>query len=248
MKKQISILIMLITTFISYAQVGIGNTDPQSTLDITASSVISPSPTDGLLVPRVNTFPSTDPDPAQDGMLLFITGAAGSTPKKGFYYWDADDSAWIALIKPNTIFVNATLTGDTNITQNANGPNPNYAGYNKIIFDSETTSTAAYNEIDGVFTAPEAGTYNITAYFNSTFDAVEDTEDIVGIAIYKNGSVMLKNQYRGTEFTSYYRLINVTLYLNVNDTIEIFIGFPETYLEFNALDASATGLTITRLN
>lgn len=76
------------------AQVGIGNTNPLSTLDISASSVTSPTNNDGILIPRVSNFPSANPTASQDGMLIFYTGTSASG--KGFYYWN-QGTGWVFL-------------------------------------------------------------------------------------------------------------------------------------------------------
>lgn len=77
------------------AQVGIGTTDPKSSLEIVATNGASPSNTDGLLIPRIDNFPAVDPTIDQDGMLVFLTTATG-TYNKGFHYWDNSASDWIA--------------------------------------------------------------------------------------------------------------------------------------------------------
>ncbi len=92
MKIQLTIIFVCLS-FWATAQVGIGNTDPKASLDITASNAATPSNTDGLLIPRVDEFPVTDPTAAQDGMMVFVTGAG--TPSKGFYYWDNTGVSWI---------------------------------------------------------------------------------------------------------------------------------------------------------
>lgn len=88
---------LLHTLFLCFslnAQVGINETDPQAMLDIKASSQGTPAATDGVLIPRVDAFPVTNPTAAQNGMLVYLTTTVGSnTP--GFYYWD---SAWIKII------------------------------------------------------------------------------------------------------------------------------------------------------
>ena len=76
---------MLLSVSLSFSQVGIGNTNPQATLDIEASNPTSPASNDGILIPRMSQFPS-NPGATRDGMLIFYTGAASSG--KGFYYWD----------------------------------------------------------------------------------------------------------------------------------------------------------------
>jgi hypothetical protein len=80
---------------ISHAQVGVGNTSPQSALEIKASNKAAPSNTDGLLIPRVNNFPSVNPSSDQDGMLVFLKNASGNY-KKGLHYWDDNNSRWLA--------------------------------------------------------------------------------------------------------------------------------------------------------
>ena len=78
-----------------FSQVGINNTSPNATLEISATSPGTPSNEDGILIPRVDEFPVTDPGAAQDGMMVFITG--NGTPSKGFYYWDNDAVSWISV-------------------------------------------------------------------------------------------------------------------------------------------------------
>lgn len=87
------ILILCISPYL-HAQVGIGTTSPNSMLDIEASSKTTPNNQDGILIPRFDAFPATDPGADQDGMMAFLTNAVG-TDDKGFYYWDNDQSKWI---------------------------------------------------------------------------------------------------------------------------------------------------------
>ncbi|MBW2938604.1 tail fiber domain-containing protein [Aureisphaera sp. CAU 1614] len=91
------ILFSLVTLFCHslFSQVGIGNTDPKSTLDISATNIATPSNTDGILIPRVDDFPATNPTVDQDGMMVFATG--NGTPSKGFYYWDNGSTSWVAI-------------------------------------------------------------------------------------------------------------------------------------------------------
>ncbi len=79
----------------SHAQVGVGTTSPNATLDITASNVSSPTANDGILIPRIDNFPSTNPTADQNGMMVFVTG--NGTPVKGFYYWDNGVNTWIKI-------------------------------------------------------------------------------------------------------------------------------------------------------
>ncbi|WP_460220067.1 hypothetical protein [Psychroserpens sp. MEBiC05023] len=90
------ILVLCCFTFLSLssvAQVGIGNTNPNAQLDISASNTGSPLNTDGILIPRVSnlTIPSAM-TLDQDGMMVFYTG--NSFSGKGFYYWNHSTTSW----------------------------------------------------------------------------------------------------------------------------------------------------------
>lgn len=103
----IVILIFLIGHSL-FAQVGVGNTNPQAQLDISASNTISPTNQDGILIPRVANLPTdASMTTAQDGMMVFYdnTGEDG----KGFYYWDDTASDWIKIA--------AGITGDYDWTE-----------------------------------------------------------------------------------------------------------------------------------
>ncbi len=94
MKKFIPTLFFLLGLGL-HAQVGVGTTNPQSTLDIEASNATNPTNTDGILVPRIDNFSISNPTATQDGMLVFYTGSGASG--KGFYYWDNSTTTWIYL-------------------------------------------------------------------------------------------------------------------------------------------------------
>ncbi len=93
--KTITITLFLFFSCFAFSQVGVGNTDPKSTLDISASSTTSPTNEDGILIPRIDNFPTTNPTADQDGMMVFYTGT--SLSGKGFYYWDNGSGTWVAV-------------------------------------------------------------------------------------------------------------------------------------------------------
>ena len=95
MKRYFLLVAVCFASYIGHSQVGIGNVDPKSQLDISATNVASPSNTDGILIPRVDNFPSSDPGADQDGMLVFVTG--NGTPAEGFYYWDNGTTSWVTV-------------------------------------------------------------------------------------------------------------------------------------------------------
>ncbi|MGB5419562.1 MAG: hypothetical protein WBN21_12090, partial [Algibacter sp.] len=87
----ISSLLLLLVCFKSYSQVGINTTNPNATLDIRVSNQATPANNDGLLIPKIDNFPTVNPTAAQNGMLVYLT-TDGT-----FYYWENNTIAWIPL-------------------------------------------------------------------------------------------------------------------------------------------------------
>ena len=95
----------------SYAQVGVGNTNPQATLDITAALPGSPQNNEGLLIPRIDVFPA-NPTAAQQGMLVYLTAPVAS---EGFYYWDDPSTSWIKLSTSSVERLNDLSDGKSDV-------------------------------------------------------------------------------------------------------------------------------------
>lgn len=95
MKKLFLFTSLFFTWSYLSAQVGINTTAPSAQLDIRSSSQTDPVNTDGILLPKIDDFPSINPTAAQDGMLVFVTG--GGAPNRGFYYWNHTTLSWILI-------------------------------------------------------------------------------------------------------------------------------------------------------
>ncbi len=92
-KLSIIFLIGLAMALQLHAQVGVNTNNPKSIFDIEASNPSAPAISDGLIVPRVDKLPATNPSAAQDGMMVFLT-APDNGYKKGHHYWDNSASEW----------------------------------------------------------------------------------------------------------------------------------------------------------
>ena len=76
--------------------VGIGVTVPNAKLQINSSNQVAPANTDGIIIPKIDAFPTVNPTIAQNGMMVFLTTTIGvKTP--GFYYWDNASIAWVEI-------------------------------------------------------------------------------------------------------------------------------------------------------
>lgn len=95
-RKNIYFFLVIIFMTPAFSQVGINTTNPNAQLDIQSSNQAVPANTDGMLIPKIDTFPATSPTAAQQGMLVYLTTTVGSNPP-GFYYWDNPTASWIPI-------------------------------------------------------------------------------------------------------------------------------------------------------
>ena len=94
--KKIILFTLFCVSFCCYAQVGINTTNPNAQLDIRSSNQVAPTATDGMLIPKVDTFPAVNPTNDQQGMLVFLTTAVGGN-QPGFYYWNNPTVTWVPI-------------------------------------------------------------------------------------------------------------------------------------------------------
>ena len=83
-------LLLFMSSLNFFSQVGINTQDPKAYLHIEPSSIDNPTGNDGILVPRINKFPSENP--TRLGQLVFLHN--NDTLDNGFYYWDS--AKWIS--------------------------------------------------------------------------------------------------------------------------------------------------------
>lgn len=98
--KLIIFLILVLAAYKTAAQVGINTTSPEAQLDIRSSNQATPTNTDGVLIPKIDLFPVTNPTALQQGMLVYLTTTAtfaSSSRNPGFYYWDNASTNWIGI-------------------------------------------------------------------------------------------------------------------------------------------------------
>ncbi|MDG5490063.1 tail fiber domain-containing protein [Psychroserpens sp. SPM9] len=116
------LFISLLFPALLFAQVGIGTTSPNSSLDIRSSNQATPANTDGILIPKVDTFPATDPNTPQDGILIYLTTNATHNSiayTKGFHYWDDTATRWVPLSSIERI--NDLLDGKSDVDGSNDG-------------------------------------------------------------------------------------------------------------------------------
>lgn len=94
--KSIIYVITTLSIMNMSAQIGVYNTSPQALLDVTATNIASPNSDEGVLIPRLTSFPIINPGGAQNSMLIYMNNAAAPLGE-GFYYWDAIPNTWVKI-------------------------------------------------------------------------------------------------------------------------------------------------------
>lgn len=105
MKKFILTIAFIASGLVASAQVGIGNTDPKATLDVTG--VATAGVPDGVLVPRFTVAQLNTKAAAytadQNSALVFVTDFTGAAHKTsnvtatGFHYYNSTTDKWVSL-------------------------------------------------------------------------------------------------------------------------------------------------------
>jgi trimeric autotransporter adhesin len=148
-----SCLFILSNASLLIAQIGVNTINPQATLDIFTSNPANPDPNEGLLIPRIHEFPSTNPSANQDGMIVFVTG--NGSIQKGLYFWNNSTSSWVSISTTTIERLNDLLDGKSELsgssifigleagTNDAGTNNRNVA----IGFQSMQTNTSGFDNV-----------------------------------------------------------------------------------------------------
>ncbi|MCW3162368.1 hypothetical protein [Chryseobacterium oryctis] len=180
MKKFFISGFMLFASFFSIkAQVGINSQNPQASLHMEPNNASSPSGKDGILVPRVNNFPTAQ----AKGHIVFLTGHA-SLPDN-FYYWDGDE--WVVFLNSFVRTYDDSIYIVTGVGYSASGDTENNVLFNTIKGYDTTGFTVSGNQVK----VGKSGKYLVS--FNSALkkDAGTANRAIYTYRIKKNGSMVL---------------------------------------------------------
>lgn len=228
MKSKISFFLLLLTT-LSFAQVGIGTTSPNAQLDVQSSSPTSPANTDGILIPKIATFPATDPGSNQQGMLVYLTTATiYKTVNKplGFYYWDNVTANWIQI-----------QTGSSNLDWNVTGnaatnPNTHFIGTT----DNTDIVFKRNNVRAGFIGNPD--TSSGSGKMNTSFGANSLTALTTGIRNTAVGTNVLPSNTSGERNTA---IGEQTMFSNTSGLNNTAVGVGALYSNTTASDNVAIG-------
>jgi len=204
-------------------QTGINTTTPKATLDVTASNVVAPLSTDGLLMPRINTFPAINPTADQNGMLVFLTTVDGSN-SPGIYYWDHSNTLWVGF-KPApsiTHYVGELFEG----------------GIIFYVYDNgDHGLIASLDDLDGGAGVGWSGTTNVEVNARHV-DGALNTAAIIAQDATPNKAATLCDAYAGGGFTDWYLPSRSEFYILAEQTLLL-----DRVLNYDA-NAATNGLVI----
>lgn len=214
------------------AQVGINTTTPNAQLEIKSSNEAAPLNTDGLIIPKVDTFPATNPTVDQQGMLVYLTTAFGSN-SPGFYYWNNPTTSWLPIAGVVTPGWNLVGNAGTNPATNFLGTTNNQDlvfRRNNVLSGRLSTSNTAF----GV-SSLEA---NTGGFFNTAFGVNTLQVNTIGSDNTAIGLRALSNNTTGTANAS---VGAFTLVSNTTGNFNTAVGFGSNVGANNLTNASAIG-------
>ncbi|TDP61760.1 beta strand repeat-containing protein [Flavobacterium dankookense] len=255
--------VLLLASIGTYAQVGIGTTTPQSTLDITATSLTGTS-VDGLLIPRVSRLRAQTMTGTPTSTMIYVddisNGSATLTTinvtSVGYYYFDG--TVWIKLTtgndndswkisgnngtNPSTNFIGTTDNQDFVIRRN------NFrAGYIgdpiftpvTFVFNNSNTSFGANSLVNPTINVGSQTGIRNTAFGANTMPSLTSGRRNTGF-----GESVLFSNISGSENTA----VGVgALYANTNANANVAIG-RNALTNSNANNNTAVGFTSLRDN
>lgn len=269
MKKLFFLATILVFQFLS-AQVGINTTSPNAQLEIAASNQATPANIDGIIIPKVDTFPATNPTAAQQGMMVYLTTTAG-TNAPGFYYWDNPTTSWIGILDSNAKGWQLTGNAGTDATTNFLGTtddialnfrvNNQKAGHignsadNTTFFGYQAGNSNANSSYANTGIGYKALFSNTFGYWNTANGYMSLSNNTTGNSNTANGYQSLFNNTTGNNNTAsgYQSLYNNTtgsyniamglfsLYSNTTGNWNTAIGQSSLYFNTTGYSNTATG-------
>jgi len=204
MKKSVILLAFIASTF-AFAQVGINNTNPQATLDVTAKTTDG-SKAEGLLVPRLTgdqiQAANTQYTAAQSGVLIYATAAAASPSGKtvnmttaGYYFFDGNIWQRVNTGSGSTLY---TADGSLGASRIVDMPNRSLSFApsgtqltNQFNVDGSTFSVDALNNRVGIGSVVPTERLHVAdgnvLISNSTYKDISSADQLAGQLLFKLG-------------------------------------------------------------
>ena len=223
--------------------VGINTTDPKATLDLKASNQVTPAPYDGLLIPKIDAFPSSNPTSDQNGMLIFLTS------DNSFYFWHNTSTSCIRLTDALVAVkkINDLVDGKSDNDGSDNGSSI-FIGINAGLNDDMTNNANVGLGFESL-KDNISGRYNTSVGYKSLYsNSVGSNNTAIGnFSLYKNqgGSVNtaigIGSLYENTSGQFNVAVGQYPLYNNLNGRNNTVIGNRAMYFNTLGNDNTAIG-------
>ncbi|APD06050.1 uncharacterized protein UJ101_00508 [Flavobacteriaceae bacterium UJ101] len=150
------------------SQVGIGTDNPKATLHIGGNDPSAPTVNDGLIIPKVLSFPSGNP--SEVGLELYLDAEVEGNPK-GFYFWNGNEWKRMMAVSKNDII---PISGN----YSASATEKIYIAdiYEEASFDLNFFANC-YSRDAHVTGTVSPDFINVVSYMSFTTDAAEDRVD-----------------------------------------------------------------------
>lgn len=161
-----SLIALFSTSMTIYAQVGINNPTPSSTLDITAKNATgNTTNADGILIPRVDRERAQNMANVQISTMIYVnsiaTGSQAGTAinigSTGFYYFDGNVWVRLSTTSTNTFVPTVVAAGTASNSFVINDA----TGFNKFAFTT-STNDGGWSISNNQYTVPKSGYYQIS--------------------------------------------------------------------------------------
>jgi hypothetical protein len=222
MKKTHILIGLFLCCYNLFSQVGINTVSPNAQLDIVSSNQATPRNIDGILIPKIDTFPTINPTIFQNGMLVFLTTTVG-LKVSGFYYWDNNATSWIAVGSKNNwdLMGNSGTDATTNFIGTTDDVDFNFRRNNSRAGKIETHNSSfgvnAFNSLN-------------TGIYNASFGDNSLSSNTTGSYNVASGSYAMRGNTIGTRNTG----------IGVNALFTNSSGNYNTATGFNALHDNST--------
>lgn len=215
MKKKLTTTIIIANLLFCYdlqAQVGIGNSNPSSTLEITAKNPTGTTTNvDGVLIPRVDRQRALSMTSIPESTLIYVnniatgtaTGIASNITAVGFYYFDTTANKWMSLGASGDFWSLSGNTGTTAGTHflgttDAQDLRFKTAGTDRLNISNTNGQVQSYFAGTSAAPAFSWNTDSDTGLFRSAANNLSMTTNAVeGLRLRENSNVTIGGTYAG---------------------------------------------------
>ncbi len=188
MKLYFIFYISLFTITVYSQEFGINTTTPETRFHIKESDNTNPNRFDGILLPRINNFPTVNPGNSQDGMLIY------SMNDDKIYFWDSSLNSWKWLAHKSVSRFNELSDAKTD-NDGTNNDSSIFLGQFSGAFDDETDNRNVGVGINALY-KNTSGEFNVAVGYSALEENISGSGNIaIGYNSMKGNPTTNNNSY-----------------------------------------------------